>query len=170
MFTLFAGVTLATTALAGIPASGPDHITLTTEEVNMKKPHKGAWSDLIVDAARVPKKWRPFAACVLDRESGGTLDRVQSGSGAQNPRSSASGRWQFLNTSWNEPLGYMIADRLKDRGVPKSVAKDIRIELQAKPIHKWHGLWQDVAFVSVVTEPGGWRHWNGGGACNSRRP
>ncbi len=169
MLAEYAAVGLMTAALAGIPASGPDHITLTTEEVNMKKPHKGAWSDLIVGAARVPKKWRPFAACVLDRESGGTLDRVQSGVQARNPRSSASGRWQFLNTSWNEPLPYMIADRLKDRGVPKSVAKDIRIELQAKPIHKWHGYWQDIGFVAVVTD-GGWTHWSGGAGCNSLTP
>ena len=87
---------------------------------------------------------------------------------ARNPRSSAQGRWQFLNSSWNEPLGYIVADRLKDKGVPKSVAKEIRIELQSKPIYKWHGYFQDVGFVAVVTD-GGWQHWNGH-TCNGKRP
>lgn len=169
MIASFATLSLAA-ALSAAPlqAGGPDHHTLQTQEVNMEKPHKGAWGDQIVEAARVPKKWRAFAACVCDRESGGTLEKIQSGVGARNPSSSASGRWQFLNSSWNEPLGYIVADRLKSKGVPKSVAKEIRVELQAMPIYEWHGYFQDVGFVAVVTN-GGWRHWNGH-TCNGRRP
>jgi len=149
-------------------ANGPDHHTLYTQEVNMKKPHKGAFSDVITEAAKVPKKWRPFASCVLDRESGGSLDKVQSGVRAKNPRSSASGRWQFLNNSWNRPLAFMVAAELKEEGLPKPVAKEIRVKLQKKPIHKWHGYFQDIGFVAVVTE-GGWYHWRGA-YCNGKRP
>lgn len=156
--------------IAAIPAfaNEPDHHTLHTQQVNLKKPHKGAWSEQITSAAVIPKKWRPFAACVVDRESGGNLKNVQSGVRARNPRSSAQGRWQFLNNSWNEPLSYMVSAELKDEGVPKSVAKDIRIYLQDTPIYKWHGYFQDIGFVAVVTE-GGWRHWSGA-YCNGKRP
>ena len=154
--------------MAAVLNTGPDH--LVREPVNMKKPHTGGYAEEIVDAATIPKKWRAFAACVCDRESGGTLDKVQSGVEARNPNSSASGRWQFLNSQWNESLPYMVAAELKEVGVPKAVAKEIRIDLQSRPIHKWHGYWQDIGFVSVVTEPGGWQHWSGGGACNGKRP
>ena len=61
----------------------------------MKKPTRVATEE-IVEAATIPKKWRPFAACVCDRES---VDLGQGAvrSEARNPNSSASGRWQFLN-------------------------------------------------------------------------
>ena len=53
----------------------------------------------------------------------------------------------------------MVAAELKEVGV-RAVAKEIRIDLQNHFIHKWHG-WQDIGFVSVVTEPVagsiGWR-------------
>ena len=156
--------------MTAVMASGPDHHTLHMERVDMRKPHKGAWSEQIVEAAEVPKKWRPFAACVLDRESGATLEKIQSGAGARNPNSTASGRFQFLNSSWNEPLPYMVADRLKEFGVPKSVAMEIRLDLQHRPIYKWHGYWQQVGFLAVVSEDGGWRHWRGGNGCDSKRP
>lgn len=156
--------------MAAVMGGGPDHHTLHTQEINIRKPHKGAFSDVITEAAEIPKKWKPFASCVLDRESGGTLDKVQSGSGARNPNSSASGRWQFLQSSWGQSLPYMVAKELKDNGLPKGQAVEVRMELQDRPIHKWHGYWQDIAFVAVVTEPRGWIHWSGGSGCNSKRP
>jgi len=155
--------------MAAAMSGGPDHHTLHTEQVKIGKPHKGAWSEQIIDAAEIPNKWKPFAACVVKRESGGTLEKIQSGVGARNPNSSASGKFQFLNSSWNEPLAYMVASELKDEGIPKSVAKEIRIELQAMPIYEWHGYWQHIGFVAVISE-GGWSHWSGGAGCNSKRP
>ena len=155
--TSLVAVIAATPAFAG---GGPEHHEMPTQQVNMGKPHKGAFSEEITEAAVIPKKWRPFAACVLDRESGGTLGKIQAGAGARNPNSSASGRWQFLNSSWNKPLPYMVAAELK--------AKEVRIYLQNKHIYKWHGYWQDIGFVAVVTE-GGWRHWSGA-YCNGKRP
>ena len=64
----------------------------------------------------------------------------------------------------------MVAKELKDNGMPKGQAAEVRMELQEKPIHKWHGLWQDAGFVAVVTQPRGWMHWYGGAGCNSKRP
>jgi hypothetical protein len=161
-------------AAALIATSGqvPDHLVSeapVVQEINFKKPHKGGFSEEIIDAATVPKKWRPFAACVLERESGGSLDRWQSGSRARNPDSSASGRWQFLSSSWGQSLPYLIAKRLKDHDVPKGQAVEVRMELQGKPIHKWHGLWQDIGFLAVVTQPRGWMHWRYGDKCDGKR-
>ena len=43
--------------IAAIPAfaNEPDHHTLHTQEVNLKKPHKGAWSEQITSAAVIPQ-------------------------------------------------------------------------------------------------------------------
>lgn len=40
--------------------------------------------------------------CVMQRESGGSIT-------AQNPSSSASGKWQFLSSTWNNYMGYPTA-------------------------------------------------------------
>lgn len=112
------------------------------------------------DASRIPSAWRSFAACVLKRESGATLDRPQSGAGARNPSSSASGRWQFLQGSWGRSLPYMVADQLVDHGLPRAEARKVRKYLQGLPIHRWPGVYQDMGFIEVV-QRGGWAHWRG---------
>ena len=159
-------------------ATGPDHLDqpLTFDdvvwtqvsEINYKKPHKGAFAGIIIDAAEVPKKHRAFSKCVLDRESGGNLANTNSGEGAKNPRSSASGRWQFLDNNWREGLSHMVAGRLKDHGMPGQHAKSVRVYLEAKPISSWDGLWQDIGHNAVMAA-GGWYHWKGA-SCNSKRP
>jgi hypothetical protein len=113
-------------------------------------------------ASTVPESLVPWASCVLDRESGGTLDRIQSGVGARNPSSSASGRWQFLASNWQHGLPYMVADRLVRFGLPRPDARQVRVALQRTPIHEWHGYFQDIGFLEVV-ERGGRHHWNGPG-------
>lgn len=40
--------------------------------------------------------------CVMERESGGSIT-------AQNPTSSASGKWQFINSTWGNYMGYPTA-------------------------------------------------------------
>lgn len=121
-------------------------------------------------AATIPPKWRPWAACVLDRESGGTLDRPQSGSGARNPKSSASGRWQFLQSSWGRGLPYMVRDQLVQHGYPKAQAHNVRRWLSTHPISQWPGQFQDMGFIEVV-ERGGWHHWSlPGSRCQSLVP
>lgn len=112
-------------------------------------------------AAAIPHQYLSFARCVLDRESGGTLERIQSGVGARNPASSAAGRWQFLDRSWRSGLSHMVAERLIANGFPKAEGKKVRAWLAAHPIYQWHGYYQDTGFVAVVTA-GGSHHWNGG--------
>lgn len=112
-------------------------------------------------AAAIPPSIRPWAACVLKRESGGSLDRIQSGVGARNSASSASGRWQFLDNSWRRGLSFMVRDRLVQFGMPKAQAREVRQYLGARHISTWHGYWQDIGFLEVV-ERGGRHHWNGG--------
>ena len=130
--------------------------------VSLERPSRGAHSSAIRDAARVPAKHRPFASCVLDRESGGTLDRIQSGVGAKNPHSSASGRWQFLDSQWRDGLAFMVRDRLIQFGMPKDEARNIRKQLSRMPIYRWNGYWQDIGFNEVI-ERGGAHHWHGPG-------
>jgi hypothetical protein len=117
---------------------------------------------VVREAATFPRSIVSFARCVLERESGGTLDRRQSGVAARNPSSSASGRWQFLDTSWRRGLSFMVRDRLVRFGMPKAQAREVRLYLGSRPISTWHGYWQDIGFLEVV-ERGGRHHWNGPG-------
>ncbi len=104
-------------------------------------------------------KWRPFATCVLARESGATPDRRQSGVGARNPSSSASGRWQMLDASgWRTGGSWNVYKRLVRFGVPKADAREVRSHLAGRPIASWHGIWQDIAALETL-DAGGWRHW-----------
>jgi hypothetical protein len=127
----------------------------------IQRPTRGAHARAVQRAATIPPQHRQWAACVLDRESGGTLDRPQSGSGARNPASSAQGRWQFLNNNWQRGLSFMVRDRLVQFEMPKQQAAAVRRYLGARPIASWDGWYQDIGFNEVV-ERGGAHHWNGG--------
>ena len=117
-------------------------------------------------ASTVPSRWRAFAECVLHRESGATLERRQSGVGARNPSSSASGRWQMLDASgWRTGGAWMVQKRLVRFGVPRSQAREVRVYLARTPISQWDGIWQDVAAFESL-ESGGWRHWANGDRCD----
>lgn len=131
-------------------------------EVALNRPSRGGHMRVIARAATVPAQWRNFARCVLSRESGGSLERIQSGVGARNPGSSASGRWQFMNGDWQHSLPWMVRDRLVDFGMPKAQANKIRRYLDKRPIYKWHGYWQDIGFNEVMAQ-GGRHHWDGPG-------
>jgi hypothetical protein len=111
-------------------------------------------------------KWRPFATCVLARESGATPDRRQSGVGALNQQgSSAAGRWQMLSP-WQSGGAWNVQKRLVRYGLPKSQAREVRVYLQRTPINQWHGLFQDIAALETL-DAGGWRHWYAPGSrCN----
>jgi len=114
-------------------------------------------------------KWRPFATCVLARESGATPDRRQSGVGARNPRSSASGRWQMLSP-WQDGGAWNVQKRLIRHGVSRADAREVRVYLQRTPISRWAGVWQDVAALEAL-DNGGWRHWYAPGSrCNGLVP
>lgn len=127
-------------------------------------------------ASRVPADQRAFAACVLDRESGGTLGDPKSGLRARNASSSASGRWQFLDRQWrvNGGLEWMVAERLATHGMPAKAARKVRIRLGRTPIHRWPSWAQDAGFVAALNADGkwsGWRHWyQAGSRCNGYVP
>ena len=126
------------------------------------QPTRSAWAmPVLRKASAVPQRYLSFARCVLDRESGGTLERIQSGAGARNPASSAQGRWQFLDHSWRPGLSHMVVERLEKFGLPKADGKKVRAWLASHPIAEWHGYYQDTGFVAVVLA-GGRHHWNGG--------
>ncbi|NDB65106.1 MAG: hypothetical protein EB168_05485 [Euryarchaeota archaeon] len=159
--------------LTAVLQSGPDHLVAEPvedkkiEDINFKKPHKGGFSEEITEASTIPKKWKPFASCVLERESGATIGDKNSGEGARNPHSSASGRWQFLG-AWQDGLPFMVAEQLRDHGMPKKQAKQVRVHLQSKPIYKWDGRWQDAGAIEVLQQ-GGWFHWRYGDKCDGKR-
>ena len=147
---------LVTTVALAMPIDSSDR------EWALNRPSRGTHSRVIQDAAEVPRSIRPWAECVVNRESGGTLDRIQSGVGARNPNSSASGKFQFLDNSWRRGLSFMVRDRLVEFGMPKQEAKRIRQYLGSIPIYQWHGYYQTIGFVEVVSR-GGKFHWNGPG-------
>jgi hypothetical protein len=127
----------------------------------VQRPSRGVHARVVVEAATFPRSIRRWAGCVLDRESGGTLDRRTSGQGARNPVSSASGRWQFLDNSWRRGLSFMVRDRLVEHGMPRARAREVRLWLERRHISEWPGILQDIGFLEVV-ERGGRHHWNGG--------
>ena len=112
-------------------------------------------------ASQIPSRWQRFARCVSDRESNGNYR-------AKNPRSTAMGRWQFLDKAWRTGLSYMVRDRLIEHGTPKAHANSIQRKLAKTPIQKWAPWAQDAGFVAVITagEGRGWRHWSNGGKCD----
>lgn len=115
----------------------------------------------VTRAATPPPSVYRWAACVLDRESGGTFDRRQSGVGSLNLEGSgAAGRWQFM-PGWRHGLPYMIKDRLVQFGMPKKQARQVRLYLSdLHYINRYPGIYQDVGMLEVV-ERGGAFHWDG---------
>lgn len=113
----------------------------------------------IAHAATLPAAWRPFARCVVARESGGNPK-------ARNPHSSAQGKFQFLDRSWRHGLAHMVAQRLHANGMGWAEARAVRDWLRARSIAAWPEPFQDIGFAAVVAA-GGWRHWGlAGSACN----
>jgi hypothetical protein len=128
-------------------------------ELHLARPSRSV--SAVRGASTVPPRLVRWASCVLDRESGGTFDRRQSGAGALNGGGSgAAGRWQFM-PAWRNGLPYMIRDRLIQFGMPKAQARKVRLYLSdLHYINKYPGLYQDIAMLEVV-ERGGAFHWDG---------
>lgn len=99
-----------------------------------------------------------FSHCVAQRESHGNPK-------ARNPRSSAQGKYQFLDRSWRRGLAFMVRDRLVQFGTPKAQASRIRVTLTRKPIATWPEVLQDVGHAEVL-ERGGWFHWRNHDRCD----
>jgi hypothetical protein len=114
-------------------------------------------------AAKIPAQWQPFAKCVSTRESHGNPR-------AQNPISSAQGKYQFLDNAWRHGAGWNVYNRLRAAGMPRAQARRVLARLHVTPIKRWREEYQDAAFVYVILVPGGWRHWQGGRGCNALVP
>ena len=134
----------------------------TDREWAVQRPSRGVHATAVRQASTIPARWRPFALCVSDRESGGSYT-------ARNDSSSASGRWQFLDTSWRRGLSFMVRDRLIRAGMPTPAARSVRTYLAATHISRWPGPYQDAGFVAVVSK-GGAFHWRlAGSRCEQYR-
>ena len=132
----------------------------TDRQFSASRPNRGVHRSLVIEAATFPADMRGCASRILARESGGTLNDPTSGMGARNPSSSASGRWQFLDTSWRRPLSFHVRDRLVEFGMPVKDARDVRSYLEATHISQWPGVIQDVGFIETV-ERSGYSPWGG---------
>ena len=111
----------------------------------------------VIDSAAVSPMPK-FTHCVAQRES-------HSNPKARNPKSSAQGKYQFLDRSWREGLAHMVRDRLIQFGMPKSQAVKIKVTLVKKEIAKWPEAMQDIGHAEVL-ERGGWFHWRYGDRCD----
>lgn len=136
----------------------------------VEQPSRSVHATVVDRARRIPAHIRPWAECVILRETGGKLDNPRSRADARNPVSSAQGRWQFLDRSWRQNGGihYIVTKRLRQFGLPSTAASDVRQFLRDTPIASWPGEYQDIAFVQVVLS-GGWHHWTGA-QCNRLAP
>jgi len=119
---------------------------------------------ILTTAATPPKGLTEWSKCILKRETGAVLHNKTSRQDAKNKTSSASGRWQFLD-SWQHGLPYMVKERLMEKGMSHADSKKIRIQLSAKPIRQWPGIYQDIGAFEVMSR-GGFHHW-AGHSCGS---
>lgn len=144
----------------------------TSVEDIASKPMQSQHAQVVRAASRVPMSWKPFARCVIKRESGGDIDTPTgkgSGERAANPTSSARGRWQFM-APWQHGGSFMVRDRLVRFGMPEKKAKQLRRYLGKTPIDEWSGYYQDTLAVEVLTQHGGWYHWRYFDRCDGLRP
>lgn len=114
-------------------------------------------------AAHIPREWEPFRQCVAERESGHSYR-------AQNPVSSAQGKYQFLDNNWRHGGGWNVYKALTKHGYDRPTAKRVLHRLHATPIKKWRPIYQEILFAYVLTsrEGKGWRHWYlAGSRCNT---
>lgn len=124
-------------------------------------------------ARNIPAEWEPFTRCISERESGYGNDDPMKSYRAKNPASSASGRYQFLDSSWRHGGAWNVWKRLIRNGFDDGKAAFVRKKLQATPIREWKPVWQDVLYAEVLlSEEGkGWRHWHlAGSPCNRLVP
>lgn len=102
------------------------------------------------EAVTPPSGWGAFAACVEQRESGGSPTALNA--------SGAAGLFQFM-PAWRSSLPYIVAERLKQFGASKRQAKSVRVYLQGVGrVEKYPALYQRIAFAEVLDD-GAWQHW-----------
>lgn len=117
-------------------------------------------------AAAVPTSQKAYAKCVSHHESRNNYKAI-------GDRSSARGRWQFLDKQWRHGLSFMVANRLVEFGMPKSKVKPLVKHLQSRSIDTWEPIYQDIGFVAALNAKhswSGWRHWKVNSECNKLVP
>lgn len=117
-------------------------------------------------AADIPSKWEPFQHCISDRESSHSYR-------AQNPVSSAQGKYQFLDNDWRHGGGWNVYKALVAHKYDKPTAKRLLKKLHATPIKRWKPIYQEILFAYVITsgQGRGWMHWYlAGSRCNNLVP
>lgn len=136
--------------------------TINTEKSSISAAVQGR---VISQAAEIPKEIKEYAECVSYRESHHNYK-------VRNPKSSAQGRWQFLDNKWriNGGIEHVVSRRLNEFGLPKPTLRAIREHLANTEIAKWEPHFQDIAFNQVIAE-GGANHWFiPGSRCNALEP
>lgn len=96
-------------------------------------------------------KWENTRRCIMKRESHHNYR-------AANPRSTARGAYQFLDSQWRDSLVWMLLPEHRKLGLTSEVKA-----LRDKPIHKWNRYWQDAAFYTAWRHSEGKHHWYLGG-------
>lgn len=133
--------------------------------VGLAEPANAAVTDEIlragVSVAKLTGSQEKYRRCVAKRESNFNPK-------AQNPRSSAQGTYQFLDSQWRRGLAHDVTVAIRDEGVK---TPGLKAHLRSKPIKKWDPILQDVAFTVVLNADGkrwsGARHWYyPGSPCN----
>lgn len=123
------------------------------------RPDRAQVSRIVEAASIVPARWRPFARCLVARESHGNPQ-------ARNPHSSAQGIAQWLDRSWRRGLAHMIAQRLHEHGMPWPVARQLRNTLRGSEIATWPERLQWVGLAASLDDDN-WRPWHlAGSRCN----
>jgi hypothetical protein len=135
---------LMSAALEATHSIDPDRVW------SASRPNRGTHARVVAEATALPRAWSAFAECVEKRESNGLPDVI-------NPSSGAAGLYQFM-PAWRDGLPYMVADRLRDYGMPSKVARGVREWLSSHNIEAWPVAYQRIGFAAVVMS-GGWRHW-----------
>jgi len=132
----------------------------TDRELSVARPSRSV--SAVRDASRFPQSMTAWARCVAERESGGSAT-------ARNSRSSAQGRYQFLDRLWRQSLAGQVAARLRDHGLPRPQARLVRDYLRGHEIATWPAVYQDIGFIEV-NQRGGAYHWRlAGSRCEGLR-
>lgn len=150
---MFEPLLIASAVLAG-PSADNDR------ELAVRRPSRSV--SAVREAATFPRSMRAWADCVAERES-------HHNPKARNPASSAQGKFQFLDRLWRTSLAGQVAARLRDHGLPRSAAADVRQYLQRTEIARWPAVYQDIGFIEVNLR-GGSYHWRlAGSRCEAYR-
>lgn len=123
------------------------------------RPDRAQVSRIVEAASIVPARWRPFARCLVARESHGNPQ-------ARNPHSSAQGIAQWLDRSWRYGLAHRVAVRLHEHGMTWPAALAVRDWLRGKEIATWPEAYQWIGLASSLDD-GNWTPWRlAGSSCN----